>query len=260
MSVQAHPRFLRRRTNVREHRARRHVRRALSILFLVAGVWALIWVAQSPLFSVTSIEIDGSERASVGAVLEAENVYPGRPLILIRTGAVEAALLADPWVKEASVHRRFPDRVEIEVEERYEVAVVPATDGWKTVSDDGHIMRSVPAPPVGLAVVGPGVAFAAPGGETVSTTMMGVVEFLAALPSEIAATTSIRQAGDELMAEVGAHRIRLGDPTNMAAKAVALTALLDDERVAANAVIDLIAPTRPAVSDPPVVESAVATP
>jgi cell division protein FtsQ len=258
MTVHAHPRFLRRRTNVREHRARRHVRRALGILFLVAAVWAVVWVAQSPLFSVTSIQIAGVERAGVDAVLEAQDVYPGRPLVLIRTGTVEAALRSDPWIREASVNRRFPDRVEIDIEERVEVAVVPVADGWKTLSDDGHIMASVAEPPAGLALVGPGIGLAGPGGEAVSATMMGVVEFVAALPRDIAAITTIRAAGDELMAEIGAHQIRLGDPTNMAAKAAALGALLDDPRLAPDAVIDLIAPTRPAVSSP--VEPAAPTP
>ena len=260
MTAQAHPRFRRRRATVREHRARRHVRRVLGILFLVGAVWAVVWVAQSPLFSVSTIQIDGVERAGVDAVLAAENVYTGRPLVLIRTGSVEEALQADPWVKEASVHRRFPDRVEIEIEERVEVAVVPAADGWKTVSDDGRIMTSVSEPPAGLALVGPGVGFAGPGGETVSSTMMGVVAFVAALPDGIAATTTIKTADGELMAEVGAHLVRLGDPSNMAAKAAALGALLADGRLAPDAVIDLIAPTRPAVSSPVAAESAASAP
>lgn len=256
MTAQAHPRFRRRRANVREHRARRHVRQVLWALFLVAAVWAVIWVAQSPLFSVSTIQIGGADRAGVEHVLATENVYPGRPLVLIRTGSVENALLADPWVKEASVRRRFPDRVEIEIEERVEVAVVPATDGWRTVSDDGHIMTSVLEPPAGLAVVGAGVGFAGPGGTTVSSTMLGVVEFVAALPAGVAATTTVTAADGELIAEVGDHRVRLGDPSNMAAKAAALGALLADGRLAPDAVIDLIAPTRPAVSRPLPVEAA----
>jgi len=256
MTAQAHPRFRRRRANVREHRARRHVRRVLGALFLIAAVWAVIWIAQSPLFSVSTIQIGGAERAGVEEVLAIENVYPGRPLVLIRTGSVETALLADPWVKEASVRRRFPDRVEIDVTERVEVAVVPATDGWSTVSDDGHIMTSVVEPPPGLAVVGAGVGFAEPGGTTVSSTMLSVVEFVAALPAGVAATTTITATDGELIAEVGDHRVRLGDPSNMAAKAVALGALLADGRLAPDAVIDLIAPTRPAVSSPLPVESA----
>jgi cell division protein FtsQ len=250
MSVQAHPRFVRRRSRVREHGARRHVRRALWALLAITALWSVAWVAQSPLFSVTAIEIDGAINARAVEVLAEHDVYPGRPLVLIRTGTVEAALEADPWVKEASVRRRFPDRIEVRLTERREVAAVVVAEGWQTVSDDGRIMDLVTAAPTRLAQVGPRVAFT-PGGETLSETMMGVVEFVAALPDDVIGRTSVTADGNQLVAQVDAHRIRLGAPTHMAAKAVALAAVLADDRLAPGATIDLIAPSRPAVSVPP---------
>lgn len=250
MSVPAHPRFLRRRTGVREHRARRHVRRTLWILLLVAVAWAVAWVAQSPLFSVAIIEVEGVGNANVAAVLEANDVYPGRPLVLIRTGAVEAALKTDPWVKESSVQRRFPDRIEVHVTERVEVAVVPVVDGWRTVADDGRVMAAVAKAPSHLARVTSDVAYDTSDTETVSETMFGVVEFLAGLPQEVLARTTIAAAGPELVASVEDHTVRLGTASNMAAKAAALAAVLADSRLASNAIIDLIAPARPAVSSP----------
>jgi len=250
MSVQAHPRFLRRRTRVREHRARRHVRRALWILLLVAVMWALAWVAQSPPFSVAGIEVTGARNARVSEILLEQDVYPGRPLVLIRVGRVEEALAADPWVKEVSISRRFPDRVDVQIVEREEVAAVPSGAGWSTVSDDGWIMQSVTEPPAGLARIGADVASAAAGGEQVSARVLAVVDFLSALPAEMMARTTISAARGELMAAIDAHQIRLGDPSNMAAKAAALVAVLADGRLAPDAVIDLIAPYRPAVSRP----------
>ena len=249
MSVQAHPRFLRRRSGIREHGARRHVRRALWVLLAITLLWLIAWVAQSPLFSVTAIRIDGAINSRAAEVLADQDVYPGRPLVLIRTGAVEAALEADPWVKEASVRRRFPDRIEVSIAERREVAAVAVAEGWQTVSDDGRVMGLVTEPAGHLAQVGPRVAFG-PGGETLSETMMGVVEFVAALPDELMGRTTITAAGPELVALVDAHRIRLGAPTQMEAKAIALVAVLADERLALDATIDLVAPSRPAVSAP----------
>jgi cell division protein FtsQ len=253
MSVQAHPRFLRRRSGVREHGARRHVRRALWVLLAITLLWAVAWAAQSPLFSVAAIEMDGAFNARVGEVLAEQDVYPGRPLVLIRTGAVEAALEADPWVKEATVRRRFPDRIEVRITERREVAAVVVAEGWQTVSDDGRVMELVTEAPVGLAQVGPRVAFG--GGETLTETMTGVVEFVAALPDDLMGRTTITAAGPELVADVDAHRVRLGTASHMAAKAVALVAVLADDRLAPDAIIDLIAPSRPAVSAPAAVST-----
>jgi len=199
---------------------------------------------------VTVIELDGVVKARAAEVLAENDVYQGRPLVLIRTGTVEAALESDPWVKAATVRRRFPDRVEVRITERREVAAVAVATGWQTVSDDGRMMNLVTEPPIRLAQVGPRVALAA-GGETISATMLGVVEFLAALPDDVLGQTTVTAEGSQLMAAVDAHRVRLGTPTHMAAKAAALVAVLNDSRLAADAIIDLIAPSRPAVSAPP---------
>lgn len=246
MSVQAHPRFLRRRTTVREHRARRHLRRALWGLIAVAALWAVAWLAQSPLFSVRSIDIAGQTRADVWAVLEASDVYEGRPLVLIRSGAVAAALEADPWVKEASVHRGFPDQIGISVTERYEVAVAKTRGGWSTLSDDGHVMRSLAQPPAHLAVLATELGTTA-GGVLASPPVMALIEFVQALPGTVIAETVVDATGDEVVATVAGHHVRLGTPTNMEAKAAALVAVLGDVRLASGDVIDLIAPSRPAV-------------
>ena len=251
MSVRAHPRFLRRRATVREHRARRHLRRALWVLTIVAAAWGLAWVAQSPLFSVASIEVVGARHAAVAEILDANRVYEGRPLVLIRSGRVAEALAADPWVKDASVHRRFPDQIEVRLIEREEVVAVPAADGWRTVSDDGRIMQTVAAAPAQLATVSREVAVAGSIGEEVTDRLAGVVEFVAAVPPDLRGPLSIGMAGTELVAYVNGHRVRLGDPSNMAAKAAALVAVLGDPRLGDGQLIDLIAPARPAVRPAP---------
>lgn len=248
MSVQAHPRFLRRRTTVREHRARRHLRQALWGLIAVMAVWAVAWLAQSPLFSVRSIDIAGQSRADVESALAATDVYVGRPLVLIRSGAVISALEADPWVKEASVRRGFPDHIEVTVIERYEVAVLKTGGGWSSVSDDGHIMRSLAQPPAHLAVIGPELAPGSVEGGLVSEPVMAMIEFVQALPGPVIAGSVLEAVGDEVLATVAGHRVRLGAPSNMQAKAVALVALLGDDRLRPGDAIDLIAPSRPAVN------------
>lgn len=253
MSVRAHPRFLRRRATVREHRARRHLRRALSVLTVVVAAWGVAWVAQSPLFSVSSIEVVGARHAAVAEILDATRVYEGRPLVLIRSGRVAEALAADPWVKDASVHRRFPDRIEVRLIEREEVVAVPAAEGWRTVSDDGRIMQAVATAPDELATVSREVAVAGSVGEQVTDRLAGIVEFVTAMPVDSRGPLSIGMAGEELIAYIHGHRIRLGDPRNMAAKAAALVAVLEDPRLGDGWLIDLIAPSRPAIKAPPTV-------
>ncbi|MBT8202581.1 MAG: hypothetical protein KJO87_04665, partial [Acidimicrobiia bacterium] len=149
------------------------------------------------------------------------------------------------------VHRRFPDQIEVRLIERQEVIAVPGTDGWRTVSDDGRIMQAVAAAPDQLATVSRDVAVAGSIGEQVTDRLAGVVEFAAAIPVDLRGPLSVGMAGEELVAYINGHRVRLGDPSNMAAKAAALVAVLEDPRLGEGRLIDLIAPSRPAVKPAP---------
>ncbi len=253
MSVRAHPRIMRRRAQVRERGARGQLRRLLRFLMAVLVVAALVWFAQSPVFSVAEITINGSVESDAEQLLADAEVYEGRPLVLIRTGRVEAAIEADLWVKSAEVHRRFPNGIELDVVERFEVAATRVGASWVTLADDGVIIRTFPTRPAGLAKMLPSLSSGAVGapGDLVSTdALAAAVEFTAALKPELRAITEISVDRNHLRAAVGDHQVRLGGLSDMEAKGVALTALLDDGMLAPGDRIDLIAPSRPAVSAP----------
>ena len=72
------------------------------------------------------------------------------------------------------------------------------------------------------------------------------LEFAAALPLDHRGEISIEVRTGELWAGIGSVSVRLGSPLEMAAKAKALEALLETG-VPDGAVINLIAPSRPAV-------------
>ena len=74
----------------------------------------------------------------------------------------------------------------------------------------------------------------------------GAVTFVAALESEVAATTTVVVAGNALHVSIGDRTVRLGRPVLMAEKAAVVTALLETG-VPAGATIDVTAPSHPAV-------------
>ena len=250
MSVRAHPRIMRRRAQVRERGARTQFRRLLRLLAVVAVGGGLVWFAQSPVFSVAEMSVTGSVESDAERILAGAQVYQGRPLVLIRTGRVEAALEADLWIKSAEVHRRFPNGIDVLIVERIEVATTRVGSSWVTLSDDGAIMRKVPEPIPDLATMLPSLnsgAVGAPGDQVTTDALAAAVEFSAALPPTLRSTAGVYARAGQLWATVADHQVRLGGFADMAAKGVALTALLADGELAPNATIDLIAPFRPAV-------------
>lgn len=238
------PRISERRQRVAEERARFDVRRVIWFLVVLGSLGLAFWLVTSPLLSVQTITIFGATHAQVEEVLAAQQVVEGRPLIAIRSDSVAEAIESDPWVRSAGVELVFPSHVEVTVEERVAVAWVPTGARWGLIADDGVVVRyadepSSEAAPVQIRAEDPGL------GLTVSEPeILGAVAFLQALPADLAATAIVRLADQEMWAWVAERNVRLGRPIDMAAKASALAAIIDS---APPGVIDMIAPTRPAI-------------
>lgn len=236
-----------RRRSVSEDRARRRLRRLLGLLLLGALIGLAAWALRSPLLSIREVTVVGDQYSSPQRAIDAVGLEIGTPTISVDAAALERALVVDPWVDEATVTVSWPGRVEIEIEEHRPVAYVAAGDGWWWATGAGHVVAQVPDRPEGAATVDI-VAEGAVGTAIVDAATVGALEFLGALPPGLAASASVAAESEGLWAEVAGYRVRLGRPVEMAAKALALEALLATD-LASGATLDLIAPRRPAVAN-----------
>jgi cell division protein FtsQ len=214
---------------------------ALVVVAVAAGVG---WVAQSPWFSIAHIAVSGVEGSDTHHILQTAGVVEGKPLIMVGPGHIETLLEEDPWVVEATVRRVIPDAIEVVVTERVPFAWVQLGSGWSVISEDFIVLRTDPEP------AGPALVLEAltrEGGDRIGDPrVVGGVIFLAGLPTETRNQVSISEQDGELWASVAGMSVRLGLPTDMKEKAAALLALLEEE-IPPGSVINLVAPTRPAV-------------
>ncbi len=236
------PRMAERRREVAELNARRSLRRLVWLLVVLVSLGGVGWVAQSPWFSVSELAVSGVVASDTDRILAETGVLQGRPLVTIRAGAVEEALQEDPWIAAADVRLILPNRVEVVVVERTPVAWVFSHGRWAVVSADVTLLRFDREPSFPRVLLGDASGRVSLEDERVR----GAVGFLSALPAELATTATIMERDGELWAEVGSHTVRLGSPVDMDAKAAALVAIAGDD-IAPGTLINLVAPTRPAV-------------
>ena len=89
------------------------------------------------------------------------------------------------------------------------------------------------------------------------SSVLGALEFVAALPLELKEGLVVETEGDDLVADVAGRHVVLGSSQDMAQKAVTLAALFD-EGIDPDARINLVSPLRPAVTNPkPLVETSL---
>ena len=173
----------------------------------------------------------------------------GTPTIDVDGVALQNAILSDPWVREVSVDIGWPGSLSIAVVEHQPFATVRAASGWVIVSSDGAVLEPAAQPTEDSFTVAVDAGPVAAGYDITNPMITGALAFIGSLDAEYAAGVVVISAGEGLEATVAGHVVRLGRPTEMHSKARVLSSLIASG-LEPGVAIDLIAPLRPAVTNP----------
>lgn len=241
------PRLIERRKTVAEDNAKKSMSRLLKFLLFLLLAGSLLWLVFSPWLSIKQVTTSGILASRSHSVLTQEGVVAGTPMILVSPSRVEERLLDDPWVAEATVRRVWPNDVTVEVVERTPTAWVRTEDAWTRRAVDGVALPSEPDPDGDMAWIE--MSEMTDGEATDSTDLLGALEFVEALPTDLRPGTVVTRADGELWATVDGYQVRLGRAVDMTEKALSLDALLG-QGIPEGSTVVLIAPTNPAVLTP----------
>jgi len=218
---------------------------AVAAVLLFAGA---TWVTtRSPLLAVKHIDVSGGSVVTPQDAIAGAGLRRGEPMLDVDTGRAERQLLRLPWVATATVERGFPNTVKIHITERAAAAVAarPA-GGWVVIDGIGRVLAERPDRPGGLPeVVGAGPP-PAPGADFEAAAP--ALEVVAALPDALRKqVTDATLTGDSVTLHTGSRELRIGPPTQLAAKVAALSVLLERVGSRSVAAVDVRVPQAPVV-------------
>ena len=241
---------------VRRRRRRRLVGVAALTIFAGAGAVTVL----SPLAGVRTIEVTGASRTGSDAVRAATGLRPGAPLLRIDADAVAARVAALPWVRRATLERRWPRTVVLTIEERTAVAVTPCQTSLEgcLVDRSGRVLGPLP-PDDETAATLPrlvGVPVAGDPGTQLPEQAEGPLAVVTILPSALRPLVAgVRGEGAEVILDLdapgrstGPPVVRLGPPERVPQKLTAAATVLARTSVNAMAVLDVRVPESPALT------------
>lgn len=134
------------------------VRTAAGIALVVSSALGVAWVARrhvmtSPRFAVTEVDVVGNERRSDETVVAESGIAVGANVFSLDLDAARASILADPWISEATLARRLPGTILVQVKERTPAALVALGDTWLATSAGEPFKRLEPGDPTELPLV-----------------------------------------------------------------------------------------------------------
>lgn len=121
--------------------------RILAAVTLLAGVVAGSWegyrrLVRMPYFRVAEVYVEGNLQVATEEVVASLGLTPDTSLLEVDLPTLSRRVLQNPWIKEASVRRRLPLALTIQVVERVPEAVFIA-DRRYLLSADGVILTDL---------------------------------------------------------------------------------------------------------------------
>jgi cell division septal protein FtsQ len=116
----------------------------LSGPMLIAAASLRDFIVENPYFSVREIRVRGGEKVNGNAIVALTGLRQGMNIWKIDPAQIESKVAHHPWVRRVLVHREFPRRITIDVEERVPRAIV-ALRKLYYVDSDGVIFKELDA-------------------------------------------------------------------------------------------------------------------
>lgn len=188
------------------HRRRRGRFSFLLKLLCVALIIAAVIGAVTLFFKTEKIIVEGNQRYSDQEVIEAAGLQLGGNLYLMNKYDHAQAIFQNlPYVESASINRKLPDTLLIEVKECPAAASVPAEGGAWLMSMSGKLLEQTASLPEGCAKV--------TGCTLLDPEVSGEARFDAEGAYKMTALRSLLRAAEEKRMRTDIETVDLGDDT-----------------------------------------------
>jgi len=134
------------------------LRTALGVVLVVSAALGVAWVARrhvmtSARFAVTEIDVLGHDRRSAETIAAESGVTAGANVFSLDLDGARARILADPWISQATLARRLPGSILIQVTERKPAALVALGDTYLATAEGEPFKRLEPGDPIELPLI-----------------------------------------------------------------------------------------------------------
>jgi cell division protein FtsQ len=107
----------------------------IALPLIVLSALLVLWF--TPYFQVSKVVLHGNTQVSTDEIMLLLDEPVGKPLIKMYTEPIQERLMLHPWVLKAKVLIRFPDTMEIQLEERKILLYLPYYGSFLAVAADG---------------------------------------------------------------------------------------------------------------------------
>ncbi|MCO8193160.1 cell division protein FtsQ/DivIB [Anaerofustis sp. NSJ-163] len=127
----------------RKRRSRFFNSKSLLIIFvLLIVVTGAIFITTSDLFNIESIEVENNQIATKEEIIARSGILEGENIYSFSASKAEEAIEQITVVKKANIHRKYPNTIVIDIEERSPFFILQQSKTYYDVDEDGKVISS----------------------------------------------------------------------------------------------------------------------
>jgi cell division protein FtsQ len=133
-------------------------RTAMGVALVAGASLGVAWTARrhvltSPRFAITAVDVTGNDRRPAEAVVAESGLAVGSNVFAADLDAAHAKILGDPWIADATLARRLPGTILVQVTERKAAALVAMGDLLLATAAGEPFKKLEPGDPIDLPLV-----------------------------------------------------------------------------------------------------------
>ena len=205
-----------------------------SIFFIIVFLTAAYVLARSSVFEVREIRVAGNNSLPREKIISVSGINPGENIFKLDLKSSAEKIKSIPFIKSVEMSRKLPSAVEIRVEERKPLALLPVEGGFIQVDEEGVYLQKGDIAASQLPVV-TGVSFSlpAPGGQIKSESLGAVLEVVRGIPPGLLPMLSeVNMEGGQAVAyTMDGIQCRLGTASGLQQKGEVFMKVLNELKV-----------------------------
>lgn len=119
----------------------------VGVLIVAAGVFAAVharrYVTHSPRFSLKDLRIEGGKHRTKEQLAATAGLALGQNVVELDLEAIKARLEKDPWIEKATITRKLPSTITVDVWEREAGAILALSSGTFLATPQGEVFKRV---------------------------------------------------------------------------------------------------------------------
>lgn len=122
----------------RKKKIKRIIKWTTLLLLIVGGI---IFALVSPIFNINEIQVINNNQISTGTIISLSQLQIGQNIFKFKSSQVRKDIKSNPYVESIKVQRKFPNKIEIIIEERQKNYNVEFLNGYAYINNQGYILE-----------------------------------------------------------------------------------------------------------------------